>query len=87
MITVLDLAPLTKALCLAAVSVVWAFLFWCAYKAHTRRGAVSRAYWLHRYTRAYRASLAARRPANGSGPAQQWDELAAVFSSKDEVRQ
>jgi hypothetical protein len=87
MITVLNLNPITKTLCLAAGAVVWTFLFWVAYKAHTRRSAVTRAFWWHRYTRAYRASLAAKRRSAGPAPARQWDQLEAAFSTKDEAQQ
>jgi hypothetical protein len=35
MITVLDLDPITKALCLTAVAAVWAMLFYKLYKRQT----------------------------------------------------
>jgi|SRR6266852_4673360 hypothetical protein len=59
MITVLDLEPTTKALCLAVAAVVWTLLFFKLYREQQRRNAVKRAYWWHRYIRAYKASLAA----------------------------
>jgi hypothetical protein len=81
MITVLNLGPITKALCLAAVVVVWGALFLKLYREQTRRNAVKRAYWWHRYIRGYSASLASRRSVE---PARQWDQLEAAFSSKGE---
>jgi hypothetical protein len=97
MMTVLDLEPTTRALCLVAVAVVWTLLFLKAYSARQRRNAVKRAYWWHRYIRAYKASLAAYKSSLASRapeqlskdvegrrpvePARQWDTLEAAAAA------